>query len=148
MCHLQGILKKKNNPKCAPGFVYVSIVFYCYAKVWFLDFIISCETLNTSNLWGKIPFWGVRVRQHCWPSDGKKQWMKRNTLKEKQELQKANVSFQKHAVVPTAFIIKHFNIYNYFKLSSSRTIPGQIQRQPHIHAWLTLFKIVYGVKCV
>lgn len=30
--------------------------------------------------------------------DGKKQWMKRNTLKEKQELQKANVSFQKHAV--------------------------------------------------
>lgn len=67
--------------------------------------------------------------------DGKKkQWMKRNTLKEKQELQKANVSFQKHAVVPTAFIIKHFNIYNYFKLASSRTIPGQIQRQPQIHA--------------
>lgn len=66
--------------------------------------------------------------------DGKKQWMKRNTLKEKQELQKANVSFQKQAVVPTAFIIKHFNIYNYFKLASSRTIPGQIQRHPQIHA--------------
>lgn len=122
----------------------------CFTVMQRYDFLIS---LFHAKHWIQVTFGekshfgGLGSDSIVDPLMEKKQWMKRNTLKEKQELQKANVSFQKHAV-PTAFIIKHFNIYNYFKLSSSRTIPGQIQRQPQIHAWLTLFKIVYSVKCV